>query len=332
MANNNLENIKEKLLKLGKPLLAGDNRAKVLCIILSVFLWFLIKLSKEGYTGEVNFPVIYKEVPANKKLLNQPIDHLKVTLRSQGFEILKYKIRSLRPIEIDVSRLDMSNAEHYTWNTQSRRNMISSQLGDNTEIVDIKPDTVHFNFSLVRSKKVKVYFKGKRQISDFKTLYAEPVITPDSVMISGSEQTLSQIDSLFIKPISPSEDTDSLDVEVELQMSKNKDLEIIQEKVRVQALYTSLTEGKFEIPVKVINLPKSYNITLFPNKVFVKYQLALEDFSKVSKDDFEAYVDYDQIESMENDRFLTVYMESSPPYLKKLIIDPKQLEFIITEK
>lgn len=328
----NLEDIKDKISRLSKPLLAGDNRAKVFFIILSVFLWFLIKLSKEGYTGEVNFPVIYKEVPANKKLLNQPLDHLKVTLRSQGFEILKYKIRSLRPIEIDVSRLDMSNGEHYTWNTQSKRSMISAQLGDNTEIVDIKPDTVHFNFSLIRSKKVKVYFKGKRQVSDFKTLYAEPVITPDSIMVAGSEEALRHLDSLFIKPISPSEDVDSLNVEAELDIPKNKDLEIVQAKVRVQALYTSLTEGKFEIPVKVLNLPRSYNITLFPNKVFVKYQLPLEDFSKVSKEDFSAYVDYNQIKSMESDRFLTVYMQSSPPYLKKLIIDPKQLEFIITEK
>ena len=328
----NLEDIKNKLSRFSKPLLAGDNRAKVFCVILSVFLWFLIKLSKEGYTGEVNFPVIYKEVPANKKLLNQPLDHLKVTLRSQGFEILKYKLRALRPIEIDVSRLDMSNGEHYTWNTQSKRGMISAQLGDNTEIVDIKPDTVHFNFSLIRSKKVKVYFKGKRQVSDFKTLYAEPVITPDSIMVAGSEEALRHLDSLFIKPISPSEDVDSLNVEAELDIPKNNDLEIVQEKVRVQALYTSLTEGKFEIPVKVLNLPRSYNITLFPNKVFVKYQLPLEDFSKVSKEDFSAYVDYNQIESMESDRFLTVYMQSSPPYLKKLIIDPKQLEFIITEK
>ncbi len=329
---NNLKDIKQKLSKLLKPLLAGDNRAKILFIILSVFLWFLIKLSKGGYTGEVNFPVVYKEVPVNKKLLNQPTDHLKVTLRSQGFEILKYKIRALRPIEIDVSRLDVSNDEHYTWHTQSKRGMISAQLGDNTEILDIKPDTVHFNFSLIRSKMVKVYFKGKRQISDFKTLYAEPVITPDSILVSGSEQALAKVDSIFIKPINPAEDIDSLDVEVNLEPIKNKNVEIIRQNVRVQALYTSLTEGKFEIPVRVLNLPKSYNITLFPNKVFVKYQLALEDFSKVSKDEFKAYVDYNQIKDMESDRFLRVYMESSPPYLKKLTIDPKQLEFIITEK
>ena len=255
---NYLKDIKEILSRGAKPLLAGDNRAKVFFIILSVFLWFLIKLSKEGYTGEVNFPVVYKDVPANKKLLNQPIDHLKVTLRSQGFEILKYKIRSLRPIEIDISRLDMSNGEHYTWYTQSKHSMISAQLGDNTEVVNIKPDTVHFNFSLVRSKRVKVYFKGKRQVSDFKTLYSEPVLTPDSIMISGSEEALSHVDSIFIKPIIPNEDVDSLDVVVELEIPGNKALEVVQEKVRVQALYTSLTEGKFEIPVKVLNLQEHF--------------------------------------------------------------------------
>lgn len=332
MAKSRLDDIKEKTGKYLKPLLVGDNRAKVFFLLLSVFLWFLIKLSKEGYTGEVNFPVVYKDVPANKKLLNQPLDHLKVTLRSQGFEILKYKIRSLRPIEIDVSRLDMSSGEHYTWDTHSKRNMIASQLGDNTEVVDIKPDTVHFKFSLIRSKMVKVYFEGSHQVSDFKTLYAEPLISPDSIMVSGSEEALRNLDSLFTKAVNPSGDIDSLDVMVELETPRDSDVEFLQQKVRVQGLYTSLTEGKFEIPVKVLNLPKAYNITLFPNKVFVKYQLPLEDFSKVSKEDFKAYVDYNQIESMSSDRFLTVYTESYPPYIKKLTIEPKQLEFIITEK
>ena len=151
-------------------------------------------------------------------------------------------------------------------------------------------------------------------------------------MTAYSKKSLIEFKGSFIKPISPNEDVDSLNVEAELELPENKELEIIQQKVRVQALYTNLTEGRFEIPVKVLHLPKSYNITLFPNKVFVKYQLPLEDFSKVSKEDFDAYVDYNEIESMESDRFLTVYMESFPPYLKKLIIEPKQLEFIITEK
>lgn len=332
MANRNyLKNIQDTAQRLGKVLLAGDNTAKVFCIILSVFLWFLIKLSKEGYTGEINFPVEYTNVPVSKKLLNKPTDQLKVTIRSHGFEILKYKLRSLRPLNIDVSSLDGTSEEHYTWNTHNRRAVVASQFDGNAEVLDIKPDTVHFNFSLIRSKNVKVYFNGKRQVSDFKTLYAEPEITPDSVMISGSEKALANIDSIFTTSINPDPETDSLVVSVGLKKPA-KDVEINQAEVTVRALYTSLTEGQFEIPVEVINLPKRYNITLFPNRVFIKYQLALEDFSKVVKEDFHAYVDYNDIETLSDARFLTVYLKSTSTYAKKVVIDPKQLEFIITEK
>lgn len=329
MAENN--NIKDTLRRLNKILLAGDNTAKVVCLILSVFLWFLIKLSKEGYTGEINFPVNYVNVPANKKLLNKPTDHLQVTLKSHGFEILKYKLRSLRPLRIDVASLDGSNEEHYTWNTRDQRDVVISQFGDNAVVTEIKPDTVHFNFSIVRSKKVKVYFNGKRQLSDFKTMYAEPVIVPDSVVVSGTEKALGRIDSVFIKPINASEDTDSLDMEVSLE-SPGKDVELTQKTVHVQALYTSLTEGKFEIPVEVINLPRSYNITLFPNKVFVKYQITIEDYPKVKREDFEAYVNYNDIQDMSKERFVPVYLKSFSSYAKKVTLDPKQLEFIITKK
>lgn len=312
--------------------LDGDNSAKIFFVLLSVFLWFLIKLSKEGYTGEVKFPVQYVNVPANKKLLNQPNDHLVVTLRSQGFEILKYKLRSLRPLEIDVSKLSASDEEHYSWNTDSKRDVVASQFGDGTEVVDIQPDTVHFNFSIVRNKWVKVYFKGKTQLSDFKTLYNTPQITPDSVMIAGSEEALSNIDSIFTEPLKLTEEVDSVNTEVNLQTPKNKEVEILQTKVRVKLLYTSLTEGSFLVPVEVVNLPEDFNITLFPKKVEVRYQVPLEDFPKITRDDFRAYVDYNEIRDMEEDRFLTVFLHSSPPYLKKVILEPRQLEYILTER
>lgn len=326
-----LKNIKETSKKLWKLLLSGDNTAKVFFIILSVFLWLLIKLSKEGYTGNISFPVQYVNVPANKKLLNQPTDQLKVSIRSHGFEILKYKLRSLRPLKIDVSSLDGTSEEHYTWSTRSQRDVVVSQFDDNTEVLNIQPDTVDFHFSIIRSKMVKVYFNGKRQVSDFKTLYATPEIVPDSIMISGSQEALDKVDSVFTKFIEPGPETDSLKVKVGLE-SPGKNVEVNQKQVQVKALYTSLTEGKFEIPVEVINLPRKYNITLFPNRVFVKYQLSVEDFSKVKKDDFHAYVDYADIESMANDRFLTVYLKSTSSYAKKVTLDPKQLEYIITEK
>lgn len=326
-----LKNIKETAQKLWTLLLSGDNTAKVFFIILSVFLWFLIKLSKEGYTGDISFPVQYTNVPANKKLLNQPTDQLRVSIRSHGFEILKYKLRSLRPLKIDVASLDGTSEEHYTWNTRSQRDVVVSQFDDNTEVVNIQPDTVHFHFSIIRSKKVKVYYSGKRQVSDFKTLYAEPEITPDSIMISGSQSALDKVDSVYTKYITPETETDSLIRKVGLE-SPGKGIEVNQREVLVKALYTSLTEGKFEIPVEVINLPRKYNITLFPNRVFAKYQLSVEDFPKVKKEDFHAYVDYAEIESMTDDRFLTVYLKSTSSYAKKVTIDPKQLEYIITEK
>lgn len=312
------------------PILAGDTPAKFFFIALSVLLWFLIKLNKEGYTGEINLPVKYENIPSDKRLLNDPPRQIKVQLRSQGYDILKYKLRSLSPLVVDVSRLVRTGNGKSYWATSRSKNDIANTFGEKARVVSIDPDTVFFHFSTLKSKKFKVYLKVKRKFPLFKTFYRPPLIRPDSIIISGSAEDVNDIDSVFTETVELTAEEDTVTKVLKLRLpKKKKNLQMSADKVQVRFTYTSLTEGSFDIPVKVINLPDQYKITVFPDKVKVKFQVPLEDYQKVDAADFEAYVDFNQIKDKQQERLLTVKLRSSPAFLRKVSIDPRQLEYIL---
>lgn len=324
--------IKRFLRKLKVPILAGDTTAKFLFLLLSVFLWFLIKLSKEGYVTEFNFPVKYVNIPEDRKLSSKPVSEIRVKVRSHGFDLLKHRLRSFRAIEIDVASNVKGDGESYFWETNSGENLMNVEFDDNTEILSIRPDTVFFEFDEIRNKKVKVYLKARKKYSNFKTFNAPPEIIPDSIIVSGAERDVQGLDSIFTKTFDLTAEADSVTRKIPLDLPKNSKLEFSTQEVTVKLRYTSLTEGSFNIPVRVINLPEGYEMNVFPEKVKLKFQVPVEDYERVTPGEFEAYVDFNDVEADKGTQFLKVRLQAVPAFLRKVTVDPRQLEYILIEK
>lgn len=314
------------------PILAGDTTAKFLFLLLSIFLWFLIKLSNEGYVTELTFPVNYTNVPTDKRLNETPVSKVTVRVRSVGFDLLKYKLRSLRPLEVDLSDVARTDEGSSYWATNSRRNFLNEKFDANTQIVSITPDTVFFDFNDVVSKKIKVYLKARKKFSNFKTFYRPPSLTPDSITVVGSEQQLSEMDSIFTKPVNLKAEEDSVEIGVPLDLPKGSDLEFSEKRVTLKVRYSSLTEGTFEVPIKVVNLPEDYELNIFPDHVDAKFQVAVEDYDRVSVEEFEAYVNFNEISEQTDKQVMTVRLETTPAFLKGVTINPKQVEYILIRK
>jgi hypothetical protein len=68
----------------------SNNKLRVflLFLLFSFLFWTLIKLSKE-YISEVEFGVVYTDVPQNKLIQNEPVDKVKLTLKTTGFKLLR---------------------------------------------------------------------------------------------------------------------------------------------------------------------------------------------------------------------------------------------------
>lgn len=306
-----------------------DNTAKLFFLLLSVFLWLLINLSKDGFTASVYYPVSYVEAPEGFRLVNDPPRNLRVDLRGRGFDIIKLKVKSLDPLAIRLKDAVLNDTNAYILNTGQQQGLIATELDANIAVTQVSPPEVALRFSPIKQKKFKVHLNYKKSFSKFKSLYRSPDIRPDSIIVWGTEEELAKIDSIDTELIRLTADEDSLSLIAALDLPRGNDLEFSHEQVRVKLLFTSLTEGSLEIPVRIKNTPRNYEVTLIPKKVQVTYQVPINDFAKIEAQDFECFVDLKYLDK--NPEFLTVKMKTVPELVRSYSLDPVRVEYILTK-
>ena len=69
----------------------------------------------------------------------------------------------------------------------------------------------------------------------------------------------------------------------------------------------------------------------FPAKVQVFFQVGLKNFSSVSEDDFEIYVNYEDVLKNESDQ-IPLKLRNSPDHVGHVRIVPSSVDFLIEER
>lgn len=314
-------------------LTSGSNRVKFYFILISVFLWFLSKLSKDGYTAVVEFPVKYVNISADKSFGRIPNDNIKVSINSPGFTILKYKLRSFGSLRIDLSkvekRLDPRNS---FWLTNSDLSLIENQLDPEVEVRSINPDTVFFDFNKLIKKKVAVRLNLIEAFSKDLGIYGQPILEPDSIWVRGPESLISKIQYLETETLELKGDKPSLKRKLDLILPEGKGLSYSANDVKIELEFSKMTEASMNIPIEIVGLPEKYNLKLFPENVKLTYKVAIRDFEKVRASDFRIYTDCSDIESNSDKRYLTLQSSNYPEFIESIHFDPKRVEFILNAK
>lgn len=327
--------VKEVVKVLRSLVMEGDSRAKLFFLLLSVFLWFLINLSNDGYKTVVEFPIEYLNLPQDRILAEAPPKYIKVDLVGPGFSLLKYKIRGLKSIAVDVSRLkrdsDTIGALSY-WLTNENLGFVAAQLEGETQVLSISPDTIAFKFTELGTKKVPIVLQLDKQYSNQTSLYGKPKLSIDSLVVTGPKLKLASIESIMTKSILLTGEEDSITISSKLKLPEDKALEFSHQKVKVTLAFTQITEGKLQVPINIEGVSGDYELAVFPKKVDITYRISIHDFKKIGEADFKASVDYALIKGQEESRYLPVKVESYSDFVKYINYEPKRVEYILTEK
>tara|TARA_R110002050_G_scaffold83381_3_gene178195 strand:- start:4767 stop:5762 length:996 start_codon:yes stop_codon:yes gene_type:complete len=327
-----LTKIKELFKGLSSWFLRGNNRVKLLFLFISLFLWFIIKLSQTGYHSPSHFKLDYYDLPLDRILLKEGPDNIQIDLEGSGFSLLRYKWFNSSSVAIDINSLpELEDGRRY-WLTNKNLREIESDLGlVGTQILKIKPDTLFFDLGRLMSKKVPIVANYN---ADFDTnqfvLYRKIRLSPDSVLITAPAQDLWKIEEIYTQPILLNEPSDSMQVEVALDIPKVKNFQAEFAKTTAILEFSSLAEAKIEVPIIAINNPDSTRFEIIPNKAEILYRTALRDFKDIRADEFLVYANYNDIAENPEARFISLKIESPPQAVRYLQINPQRVEFIIT--
>lgn len=314
-------------------LVKGNNRVKFFFFLLSVFLWFLIKLSRPGYLNEFQFPLSFTNLPQNKLLVESPNNYANITLRGDGFILLKYALTSFKAIEVDLSRLGRKNNGDYYWLPPNHIKLFTSRLVDGVQIVSIEPDTLTFNLSALSEKKipVKPIIKIDPQLGQ--KLYQSPIVKPDSITVAGPQNQIDQISFVETQEWTIMEQgAKSREKKLKLNWKKGTEIKSEIQEAVVKVDLASITEETQKVPITVENVPDSLRFEIFPKQVEIRYRVALRDYDKVKPEEFAVVVNFQELKKNPEKRFLTVNVDNYPPFIEELILDPKRVEFIVTVK
>lgn len=297
----------------------------MLFLLLATLFWSLIKLSKE-YIAEVEFELAYSDIPNNKLIQNEPDKKVKLTLKTVGFKLLNYEFKK-RVLDYSLTEIERKGGSMYFSETRSNTNYLQAQLSAETVVLNIEPDTLFFDLGVKRSKKVPVISQMDFQFKTGFSFVGDVVLSPSEINISGPEKVIDTINEVYTVKDELNDISETFEYTVSLA-SPNDVVVLSEEAVVVKGEVDKITDGSYNLPFKVVNLPRDVIISTYPKEVKVVYQVALKDYNKIPENSFRVQCDYKQTEDNNLD-YLIPKLVDKPEIITNVKIIPNKIEFLI---
>lgn len=299
--------------------------------LVSTIFWFLNALSRE-YIADIKYPVRYINFPSNKILVNELPRHFVFKVESHGYNLLKYKLRpGIQPVVININSYRLSkeaniDEDKYFLLTSRTKDNIANQISSELRLLEIKPDSLVFEFSTLIKKTVKVIPDVNMTLEKPYMIRGEIMAEPDSIVISGPNSIIDTLDHVKTKYIRLKNITQNIEKNITLQGIDK--VSFSTKKVNVKIPVDQFTEIKTKVPIHVINVPDTIVVKTFPTEVDVTYLVSLTDYKDVLVSMFHAEVDFYQ-DLGAHDDFLTIKITRYPGFIKALRFNPQKVEYVI---
>jgi hypothetical protein len=303
------------------------SRSFIVFLITAVVIWFLITLSKV-YTISISFPVKYSELSQDKILQNEPLKEIDILVKSTGFNILSTRFLN-QGIELNAGNLNKKSTFNYYLLIKNQKNKIQRQLRSGMEIQEISLDTIYLELGSLISKKVPLIPNLAIDYHVGYDLLDTEVIKPDSIVISGPEAYVDQIDEIHLELLKLDDVKSDFSQKVKILRPENSNnLKVASEFATISGRVEKFTEGVFEIPYKVLNLPEGVDVTSLHKTVKVYFVVGLSDFNKIDKNFFQVVCDY-TLSKENNLDYLVPKVIVKPAFIKSFKVVPNKIDFLI---
>ena len=319
-----IQKLKSKLIKSIK-----SKRLNVFGLFFLLALFFLIitKLSNT-YTETIQLDIILKNKPHAHRISNDSNQKIDITIKTHGFKLLSINIFQPK-VAIDFKTDIALTKDSYVWTSKNAMTIIQTALGNSVEIISIQPESIVFSFEKMTVKKVPVRLKSNLKMMSGFDVSSDVKIAPDSISIVGSDKQVSKITSIATKTLDLKDVHSSFKQSVEIQNTEDlKKLSLSHKSIEISAKVEKFTEGVFEIPITISNLPESTQIIFFPKTISVVYYVSLANYKYIKPNDFRIECDYNSILNAEQS-FLTPKLTKSPELIKSVRLKQDKVEFIL---
>ncbi len=303
--------------------------AFIVCLCASFCLWLFITYGKE-YEHSVSYPVSFMDKDNKVEYFTQD-SIITLTIKTNGFNFLaKNTFNSKKHLTIDVDKLNIDLSKGKVSIASSRiRSQIINHLGFRGMDVSISPTTIDLTWNKMYSKKVKIVSKCRFYFEKPFEAYLAPQLLVDEVIIEGSKNDISSIDTIFTEQINYKAINHSGVFLAPLD-TKNlpKGITCRMKSVPIAINCEKFTENVVSLDVKPVRFEDYKSIEFIPKQVKLRYRVAIKDYKKVNSKDINAYVLCSE-ENLKEDSKLKVFLSNIPKYIQVVNIYPEKVEYIL---
>ena len=140
----------------------------LVCLVLSVFIWALVRLSKDYYYS-IEYSLNYTQVPGNIRLTATSDSILNLKIKVQGFEFFseQFLIKQYREFDVSLRNVRLRYKGDHIWGyllTNRIGKEIISQSNFPSDVYFVSPDTLFFEFEKQTIKQVSAGSGGDYNI------------------------------------------------------------------------------------------------------------------------------------------------------------------------
>lgn len=316
-----------------KQLLSGLNERKVkvfsLFLICSFLAWFISNLS-DSYESRANFALNYKNLPDTLLLGNKSVNSIEAKLRTSGFRFLYYNFINKR-VDVDLSQVIAENG-NYLITEDALSEQIELQLPQSISLIDLDRSQLFVDLYQVTAKELQIKPRLDLQFQQNFIMEGEPIITPETVLVKGPKNEIDTLTTIYTSKIEMTDVSSDFSENVLLVFPKNLSNSVFSiNRVNVKGKVVKFSEKAFDVPIRVLNFPKGYNVNIFPNSISVLCKATLEKLKKITLQDFEVIADYKQLNETDgNILFLEIVKKPENVYDVRML--ENKINFVLEQK
>lgn len=266
-------------------------------------------------------------MPTDEVFIDPVPTEIDIKIRDLGSELFRYLFKKRDSLHIDVAQAQRNNNTKIQGNELSQ--LINTKLFASTDLTGYLPATIPIRTAKLDTKIVPIEFDGEMRTSATHLVIDSISIIPNKVKLLGNKEQLASINKVV------TEYTVFENLKATSQLAaKLKAIEGVTFDPTAVDIYIPIyefTERQFDVPILSKNSPSSLDVKFFPSRVKVTFSVTLDDYKKISPEDFEIVIDYNTLRNTESDQ-VELNLTKFPSSIKNPRITPEVVEFLFEYK
>jgi len=292
-------------------------------VLASLVFWLSIKLSSTYSTLE-RIDIQYV-LPQGLTFAQQPPEAVQATVRANGWELIRQSFREdERSILIDS--VDLRNNPD---GIISIRSAVAESFRDAGLSVDaLTNERVVLRTEAVSTKRIPLQLVSSFTFAPGFNSVQPPLLTPDSVTISGPGSILDSLSFWVTDTLTADELRDSVELTALTARPQTRNLRVEPQLVEVALFAEQFTEKRLYVPVRATGIGSADSVTIFPRQLLVSVAVGLSEYDKVMPSDFSLVVDLSTAISSQTTE-VPVIVKERPSEGLLIGIQPRRVEAFV---